>query len=485
VDHTWVEERRHAKVLTDAEAANHPQRNVITRSLGSDLDVDVDVFDLRELKPSDRLLLCTDGLSDLVTKQEIASVISRARAPEEAARRLVAMAKKRGAPDNVTAVVVDVGGKGRARSRGTSQSNLVGLAVMLAAVLVVGVAAIFLPRYVNFPLSVDPRPTPPSSAMPNHTPTALPLPAPVLQGPDDGAGFYREEEIPLSWSWPTAIEARYQFSITLNNDRDEVVLIQIAEPGSGAVYTHTLRPQDVELQDGTYRWTVAAQQETEEAWETVARAEDGWIFRVGSDPRGDFTLYDSRIPAGPPTAGLDILGASVAPDLRVTLQPTEGVPQELAGRAEDGEALLWIELYDPIPENIPLTRWLFALDLDGDSRTGRPAGNHRISPDLGVDVVIGVSYNSEGPYFDSYFLVWNPALSDEADLVEGPDVVEFIPNDSRTLIGLAVSLDALESAAQTAGATWNTEKTIGRAAAVFYGESERILDLYPDPQGPP
>jgi serine/threonine-protein kinase len=368
----------------------------------------------------------------------------------------------------------------RARSRSTAWGNLLGLVVILAAVLVMGVAAVFLPRYVGLLSRANATPTPASLGMPNSTPaTSGPLStAPVLQGPDNGAGFHREEEIPLSWSWPVTAAVRHQLSITLTNDRDEVVLTLIAEPGSGAVYTHTLRPQDEGLGDGAYRWTVAAQQGAEGAWKTVARAQEWRSFRLGSDPRDDLTLYSSITPVGSPTTGLDILAASVAPDRRITLQPTESVPQELADWVEDGEALLWIELYDPIPENIPLTRWLLALDLDGDSNTGRPAGDHRISSDLGIEVVIGVGCNRDEPDFEPYFGIWDLNLG---DFVYQSGVARYALNEGRTLVGLAVPLDALRQAAQTAGAAWNPEATSGRAAAVFYDEPENIIDLHPNP----
>ncbi len=106
-DHSMVEEMVRKGELSPAEAAVHPQRHVVTRVLGIDDDVDVDLWQL-EPEPGMRLLLCSDGLSDDVPEEEIAAVLASATDPDEAAATLVQSALAHGGMDNVTVVVVDV-----------------------------------------------------------------------------------------------------------------------------------------------------------------------------------------------------------------------------------------------------------------------------------------------------------------------------------------------------------------------------------------
>ena len=105
-DHSWVAEKLAAGLLTPEQAREHPNRNIITRSLGNDPDVEVDVFRER-IGLGDVVLLCTDGLSGLVRDEEMAAVVSRAD-PRSAAEELVRLANERGGPDNITATVIRV-----------------------------------------------------------------------------------------------------------------------------------------------------------------------------------------------------------------------------------------------------------------------------------------------------------------------------------------------------------------------------------------
>ena len=105
-DHSWVAEQVAANLLTPEQARNHPKRNVITRSLGNDPDVAVDVFH-ESLQAGDIVLLCTDGLSGLVRDEDMAATVSRAD-PRIAAERLVRLANDSGGHDNITVTVVAV-----------------------------------------------------------------------------------------------------------------------------------------------------------------------------------------------------------------------------------------------------------------------------------------------------------------------------------------------------------------------------------------
>lgn len=106
-DHSEVAELVRDGVIPQTEAATHPRRNVVTRVLGgSASDVDPDVW-LLPVSPGDRMLLCSDGLTDELTDQRIEAELRAAPDPQQAADRLVRAAVKHGARDNVTAVVVE------------------------------------------------------------------------------------------------------------------------------------------------------------------------------------------------------------------------------------------------------------------------------------------------------------------------------------------------------------------------------------------
>jgi protein phosphatase len=107
VDHSLVQELVDDGRISPAQAAVHPQRHVLTRALGVEPTVQVDLIDVT---PSygDRYLLCSDGLPREASDDQIAAVLTRFSDPSEAAKELVTLANDRGGSDNVTAVVVDV-----------------------------------------------------------------------------------------------------------------------------------------------------------------------------------------------------------------------------------------------------------------------------------------------------------------------------------------------------------------------------------------
>ncbi|APD09365.1 MULTISPECIES: PP2C family protein-serine/threonine phosphatase [Thermus] len=105
-DHSWVAERVRQGLLTPEEARTHRWRNVITNALGSFPQARVDLLGLK-LEPGDVFLLCTDGLSGVLDERTLQEVL-KTFPPEEAAKRLVALANEWGGPDNVSAIVVRV-----------------------------------------------------------------------------------------------------------------------------------------------------------------------------------------------------------------------------------------------------------------------------------------------------------------------------------------------------------------------------------------
>ncbi|MBI2709779.1 MAG: serine/threonine-protein phosphatase [Actinobacteria bacterium] len=117
-DHSLVEDLRATGQLTDEEAAVHPHRNVVTRALGIDADVQIDSGAVVPFT-GDRFLLCSDGLYEELSSDQMAAALRRLADPGEAADELVRQAVEHGGRDNVTVVVVDVvddGGRSAAAS---------------------------------------------------------------------------------------------------------------------------------------------------------------------------------------------------------------------------------------------------------------------------------------------------------------------------------------------------------------------------------
>ncbi len=107
-DHSLVAELVRRGELSERDAEIHPQRSVITRALGTDPDVDVDAFTVRA-EPGDIYLLCSDGLSDMVSGELIEQILRAHRSNlDDAARALVRAANRGGGDDNITAVLFEL-----------------------------------------------------------------------------------------------------------------------------------------------------------------------------------------------------------------------------------------------------------------------------------------------------------------------------------------------------------------------------------------
>jgi protein phosphatase len=107
-DHSLVAELVRSGRLSPEEAETHPQRSVITRVLGPDPDVDVDVFSI-EARTGDLFLLCSDGLTSMVADERILEIVSEQRDDlERAARELVKAANRGGGEDNITVIFFEV-----------------------------------------------------------------------------------------------------------------------------------------------------------------------------------------------------------------------------------------------------------------------------------------------------------------------------------------------------------------------------------------
>lgn len=106
-DHSLVEELVQAGQITEEEANVHPRRSVITRALGIEDEVDVEISEIPFLK-NDRYLLCSDGLTSMVRDDEILSVLKSYESPNDCANELVSRANSHGGTDNITVIVLDV-----------------------------------------------------------------------------------------------------------------------------------------------------------------------------------------------------------------------------------------------------------------------------------------------------------------------------------------------------------------------------------------
>ena len=107
VDHSYVQELVNEGIITPEAARVHPRRNIVTRALGIDRSVNVDVF-THFVRTGDRIVLCSDGLVDEVADTEIAKVLGQHSDPQETAEALVMVANTNGGRDNTTVIVVDV-----------------------------------------------------------------------------------------------------------------------------------------------------------------------------------------------------------------------------------------------------------------------------------------------------------------------------------------------------------------------------------------
>jgi protein phosphatase len=107
VDHSYVQELVNEGIITPEEARVHPRRNIVTRAMGIDRTVQVDVFS-HLVRTGDRLVLCSDGLVDEVADIDIARVLTEHSDPQDTAEALVLVANAQGGRDNTTVIVLDI-----------------------------------------------------------------------------------------------------------------------------------------------------------------------------------------------------------------------------------------------------------------------------------------------------------------------------------------------------------------------------------------
>jgi hypothetical protein len=188
-DHSWVEEQVRVGLLTPEQARRHPQRNLVTRALGSKPVVDVDLFE-DKIATGQTLLLCTDGLTGRVSDAEIAEMVQN-HPPPDAAHSLIALANERGGNDNITVLLIrathEMGSTAavwtapgelgsRSGSRGARRPRAWTWALAAALVLLAGLAAVAVAmEWVQLPFGQPRLPdTPAATGRSTQSPTLTP-----------------------------------------------------------------------------------------------------------------------------------------------------------------------------------------------------------------------------------------------------------------------------------------------------------------------
>jgi protein phosphatase len=179
-DHSLVDELVRQGKLTEEQAAEHPQRSIITRALGPEPDVEVDTWTY-PVRAEDVLLLCSDGLTSMVPEERIAEILGSAETLEEVGRRLIEGANEAGGRDNITVVLFRL--------------EEVGSDAAIDQPTIVGKPAPSAPRSSDRP---PPSPSPGSSGVAVASRPARLAPTPVGQRPAAPAAPRRRFVKPLA-----------------------------------------------------------------------------------------------------------------------------------------------------------------------------------------------------------------------------------------------------------------------------------------------
>ena len=106
-DHSLVEEMVKQGNITESEARIHPQKNIITRALGINEEVQADFFEI-DVEQGDVIMLCSDGLSNMIEDEDMEYIVKNSDTLQTAAESLVARANENGGNDNITVVLAEV-----------------------------------------------------------------------------------------------------------------------------------------------------------------------------------------------------------------------------------------------------------------------------------------------------------------------------------------------------------------------------------------
>ncbi len=184
-DHTLTQRKIDQGLIRPEQAEMDSDRNVLTRSMGAGPSVQVDLFPTTQLAPGDVVLLCSDGLTDMLEDAEIAR-LAGSNSPKRAAQRLIAAANKRGGFDNISVIVARTGGR-TAPARGGLLDNIRKMTRQQKIILLAG--AVLAPIVLCAGLALSwafynqPRATPTPTPAPTATVEASPTEATALTAP--------------------------------------------------------------------------------------------------------------------------------------------------------------------------------------------------------------------------------------------------------------------------------------------------------------
>ena len=105
-DHSLVQEMVRLGELREEEARNHPDKNIITRALGAKRGVNIDFFDLK-LEPGSQILMCSDGLSNMLTDQEMEEILRGSDSLQKKGEKLIELANENGGRDNIAVILIE------------------------------------------------------------------------------------------------------------------------------------------------------------------------------------------------------------------------------------------------------------------------------------------------------------------------------------------------------------------------------------------
>lgn len=316
-DHTLVQSLIDDGRLSEDEASSHPQRSLITRAVDGRGDLEPDLM-IREARVGDRYLLCSDGLSGVVSRDTIASTLAEG-TPEEAVGTLVRLALRGGGPDNITAIVADLvddaapsvpvvlgaaaeSGQGRPRAE-PDTSSAAGRAAAVAR-------------------SADPGQEPEPEPAPHRR-----RPAEVLKGLGKGvlvsASLVGVLALIVLGGW---LYARSQYFVGLNTSNQVTVFRGV----SGSVAGVSLSTEDVTSDLTAAELTPAMRSSVEQGIDATSRSDALQILqrlkdRVEADPQpqpgvSPFTSTPVPIPSDSPSPSVS---GSPAPGLPPLVTPTQ------------------------------------------------------------------------------------------------------------------------------------------------------------------
>jgi hypothetical protein len=196
------------------------------------------------------------------------------------------------------------------------------------------------------------------------------------------------------------------------------------------------------------------------------------------DNVGDLASFDTLVPIAIAPPGTDI--RAVCFDGGRQLVRT--IPGELAGEISDWNTeenlILWLTFHEPVPTASDMERyWIFALDADGNTATGRPVGEGIINPDIGVEATIGV-YSATGIELAPYALVWNARLAtSEPQALD----LEARLSAARGALFIRVPVESLTETIRTLSEVEsNWDQAVGRALATAATGEGVVADFAPE-----